>query len=441
MVNGQDWTRAQQSVIGSALIDGRCAPLLLSELRPEDLSGNFRTMFEAIRTLQLAGQPVDPVTVLERIGPAYRDEIVRIVDETPTAANVTAYIRICKEQSRLTRLASLGSEMASASSLDEAREILQTAQTAAVEQSATVIDMTAALSDFYERHQQGEHRYISVGLPELDERLTVDLGSVLVLGGYPSDGKTALMLQWCWHIAETLPVGIFSFETSAQVLTDRLMTQAVPDISFTKVKRGTLDADAWKRITAESVHITRRKLQIVEAAGMTAADVLGVTLSRGFKVIALDYVQLIAPSTVRKGGTRQEELAEISKSLALMARRHKLLVIELSQLTRPQKKKDGTTPAPTLSSLRESGQLEQDADVVALLYRTGSGEDAARQLYVAKNKEGRLGRMGLRFNGDRQRFSYIAPPTIPPELQAAARNRKKDKQDGGEQIAIEEAEN
>ena len=436
MVNGQDWTRAQQSVIGSALIDGRCAPLLLSELRPEDLSGSFRTMFEAIRALQLRGQPVDPVTVLERIGPAYRDEIVRIVDETPTAANVTAYIRICKEQSRLTRLASLGTELSGATTLDEAREILQTAQTAAVEQSVAVTDMTAALSDFFERHQQGEHRYISVGLPELDERLTVDLGSVLVLGGYPSDGKTALMLQWCWHIAETLPVGIFSFETSAQVLTDRLMTQAVPDISFTKVKRGTLDADAWKRITAESVHITQRKLQIVEAAGMTAADVLGVTLSRGFKVIALDYVQLIAPGTVRKGGTRQEELAEISKSLALMARRHKLLVIELSQLTRPQKKKDGTTPAPTLSSLRESGQLEQDADVVALLYRTGSGENAARQLYVAKNKEGRLGRMGLHFDGERQRFSYIAPPTIPPELQAAQRNRKKEKQDGGEQTAL-----
>ena len=436
MVNGQDWTLSQQSVIGSALIDGRCAPLLLSELRPEDLSGSFRTMFEAIRALQLRGQPVDPVTVLERIGPAYRDEIVRIVDETPTAANVTAYIRICKEQSRLTRLASLGTELSGATTLDEAREILQTAQTAAVEQSVAVTDMTAALSDFFERHQQGEHRYISVGLPELDERLTVDLGSVLVLGGYPSDGKTALMLQWCWHIAETLPVGIFSFETSAQVLTDRLMTQAVPDISFTKVKRGTLDADAWKRITAESVHITQRKLQIVEAAGMTAADVLGVTLSRGFKVIALDYVQLIAPGTVRKGGTRQEELAEISKSLALMARRHKLLVIELSQLTRPQKKKDGTTPAPTLSSLRESGQLEQDADVVALLYRTGSGENAARQLYVAKNKEGRLGRMGLHFDGERQRFSYIAPPTIPPELQAAQRNRKKEKQDGGEQTAL-----
>ena len=436
MVNGKDWSNAQASVIGSALIDGSCAPLLMSELRPEDLSGDYRTMFEAIVDLKLRGQPVDPVTVLDKVGPAYRDEIIRLINETPTAANVAAYVRICKEQSRLTRLASLGSELSAAASLDEAREILQTAQAAAVEQNAAVTDMTAALADFYGRHET-EHRYIGVGIPELDERLTVDLGSVLVLGGYPSDGKTALMLQWCWHIAETLPVGIFSFETSTATLMDRLVTQAVPKLSFTAVKRGTLDAKDWKRITAESTHISKRNVQIVEAAGMTAADVLGVTLARGFKVIAVDYVQLIAPGTVRKGGTRQEELAEISKALALMARRHKLLVIELSQLVRPQKKKDGTTPAPTLSSLRESGQLEQDADVVALLYRTGDGENAARQLYVAKNKEGRLGRMGLRFDGDRQRFSYIKPPEIPRELLVEAEKRRR-RERGDDQITIEE---
>ena len=438
MVNGKDWTNAQASVIGSALIDGSCAPLLMSELRPEDLSGDYRTMFEAIVSLKLSGQPVDPVTVLNKVGPAYREEIIRLVTVTPTAANVSAYIRICKEQSRLTRLSSLGMELAGAATLDEAREILQTAQAAAVEQNVAVTEMPAALAAFYERHQNGEHKYVGVGIPALDERLTLDLGSVFVIGGYPSDGKTALMLQFCWHIAETYPVGVFSFETSAETLTDRIVTQAVPDLSFSDVKRGTLDRDAWRRITAESVHISKRDLQIVEAAGMTAADVLGVTLARGFKVIAVDYVQLIAPGTVRKGGTRQEELAEISKALALMARRHKLLVIELSQLVRPQKKKDGTTPAPTLSSLRESGQLEQDADVVALLYRTGDGENAARQLYVAKNKEGRLGRMGLRFDGDRQRFSYIKPPDIPPDLLREAEKRKKAKADGLDQIPIGE---
>lgn len=439
-MTGVGWETAQRSVIGSALIDGRCAPLLMSELRPEDLSGNYRTLFEAVVALKLAGQPVDPVTVLDKVGPAYREEIIRLMEETPTAANVDAYIRICKEQSRLTRLASLGTELAGAATLDDAREILQTAQSAAVEQKTTVTDMSAALADFYNRHQNGAHEYIGVGMKELDERLTVDLGDVLVLGGYPSDGKTALMLQWCWHIAQRHPVGIFSFETSADKLMDRIVTQAVPELRFEDVKRGTMDGEAWKRITAESVHITRQNLRIVEAAGMTVNDVLGVTLARGFKVIALDYVQLIAPGAARKAGTRQEELAEISKALAVMARRHKILVIELSQLTRPQKKKDGTTPAPTMASLRESGQLEQDADVVALLYRTGDGENAARQLFVAKNKEGRLGRMGLRFDGQRQRFSYIPLPTIPRELQAAAQNRKEAEKNGGEQTMIQEVQ-
>lgn len=439
MVKQDDWTNAQKSVIGSALIDGRCAPLLMSELRAEDLTGSYRTMFEAIVSLQICGQPVDPVTVLSKVGPAYKDEIVSLIDSTPTAANVRAYIDICREQSRLTRISAIGMELAGAATLSDARAMLQEAQAAAVEHSAAVVNMSEGLAAFFDRHQQGAHEYIGVGMKELDERLSVDLGDVLVLGGYPSDGKTALMLQWCWHIAQRLPVGIFSFETSADKLMDRVVTQAVPELQFAAVKRGTMGAADWKRITAESVHITQRKLQIVEAAGMTAADVLGVTLSKGFRVIALDYVQLIAAGSARKGGTRQEELAEISKALALMARRHKLLVIELSQLVRPQRGKDGKTPAPTLSSLRESGQLEQDADVVALLYRTGNSENAARQLYVAKNKEGRLGRMGLRFDGERQRFSYIPPPDFPSEPIAAEKKRREAKKEGGQQMQIGEA--
>ena len=171
---------------------------------------------------------------------------------------------------------------------------------------------------------------------------------------------------------------------------------------------------------------------------MSAEDVLGVTLARGFKVIALDYVQLIRPGAVRKGGTRAEEVAEVSKALALMARRHKLLVIELSQLSRPAKNAKGKTPPPTMASLRESGQLEQDADVVALLYRTGEAEDARRELYVAKNKEGRTGRMELAFNGEAQRFVYVARgEETPRELMAAAQKRKAAKY-GGEQMNIEE---
>ena len=440
MVNTDDWTHAQRSVIGSALIDEGCVGLIMSELRREDLTGEYQTLYDAIVDIKLRGQPVDPVVLLDKVGPAYEKMITDAMYETPTAVNVAAYIRICKEQSRLSKLAALGVELSGALSLDDARRILQEAQGAAVERSAEVTDMQAALAGFYERHQQAKSGGVTLGIKELDERVMLDFGDVFVLGGYPSDGKTALMLQWCWHLAQSFPVGIFSFETSAAKLMDRIVTQAVPKLSFTALKHGELEPDDWKRITAESVHITKRNLQIVEAAGMTAADILGVTLSRGFRVIALDYVQLIAPGTVRKGGTRQEELAEISKALALMARRHKLLVLELSQLVRPQKGKDGKIPAPTIASLRESGQLEQDADVIALLYRERETDRNFRQLYVAKYKDGELGRMTLRFEGDRQRFGYQKLPNIPRELEVEGRKRRDREREGPppEQTAMEE---
>lgn len=438
MVKQEDWTGAQASLIGSMLIDPACIGMVMSEIRPEDLTGSYRTMLEAIVDLRIHGQTVDPVTVLDRIGPAYRDEVIRLMRETLTAANVEAYIDVCKEQSRLAQLGAIGMELAGAISLEDAREALQRAQAVAVERaSAASVGMITALADFFDRHRKGETKYVSFGFDALDERLNVDLGDVVVLGGYPSDGKTALMLQWAWHIGRELPVGIFSFETSAAKLSDRLFTQAVSELRFTDVKRSNLTVQQWRALTGASLDIGKRRVELIEAAGMTAADVLGVTLSRGFKVIALDYVQLVAPGTVRRGGTRAEEVAEISKALALMARRHGILVIELSQLQRPPRGKNGKIPPPEMSNLRESGQLEQDADVVALLYRIGEAEDAQRELYVAKNKEGRRGRIGLRFDGERQRFSYVAKGSdVPRELELMARRRREAKREGGEQTEL-----
>jgi replicative DNA helicase len=440
MVNAQDWTGAQAAVIGSALIDPDCIPLILSSCAEADLSGEWRTLFAAIRDMTLRGQTVDPVTLLNATGEAYRETVRAAIERTPSSANAAEYAKVCKEQSRLARLGSMGLELSGATTLEAARETLQKMQAVSVEQEAArVVSMTDALTAFVDAHQKGEHEYVKLGFPALDERLAVDPGDVLVLGGYPSDGKTALMLQWCWKIAEELPVGIFSFETSAAKLTDRIVTQALPALRFTDVKRSKLGSADWKAVMAASVEITKRKVEIVEAAGMTAADILGVSLARGFRCIAIDYVQLVTPGTVRKGGTRAEEVAEISKTLALMARRHKLLVIELSQLSRPQKSPKGKTPAPTLSSLRESGQLEQDADVVALLYRISDAENARRELYIAKNKEGRTGKVELAFNGEAQRFSYVARgEDIPRELATAQRNRYERKKNGSEQMELPE---
>ena len=124
MVRPDDWTNAQGAVIGSALIDPACVPFLMSDCAPEDFSGEDRTLLDAIRDLAVRGQTVDPVTVLNAVGPAYRDTVKRLMDETPTAANVEAYIGVCKEQSRLSRLASLGTELTGAATLADARETL-----------------------------------------------------------------------------------------------------------------------------------------------------------------------------------------------------------------------------------------------------------------------------------------------------------------------------
>ena len=259
MVKADDWTGAQAAVIGSALIDPDCVPLLLSSCAEADLSGEWRTLFAAIRDLALRGQAVDPVTLLNAVGEGYRETVKTAIEQTPTSANAAAYVKVCKEQSRLARLGSLGMEIAGAATLEAARETLQKMQAVSVEQEAArVVNMTDALTAFFDAHQKGAHEYIKLGFPALDERLAVDPGDVLVLGGYPSDGKTALMLQWARNIAQELPVGIFSFETSAAKLTDRLVTQAVPTLSFTDVKRSKLAPADWKAIMAESVDFTRR---------------------------------------------------------------------------------------------------------------------------------------------------------------------------------------
>lgn len=436
MVKREDWSYAQTSVIGSALIDPACVPLILAGCNPEDMSGQYRTIFNAIRDLKLRGQPVDVVTVLGVLGPEYREELVRCMQQTPTAANVSAYIAVCREQSCLARIQSLSLELSSAPTLAEARSVIERMNAASAERNSSVaIDMSTALAHFFEEKQKGPKKYISFGLEKMDDKLTVDKGDVLVLGGHASDGKSAMMLQWATHISKTMRVGIFSYETLEPKLMDRVVTHAVPGIRFSDVKRSELDADAWKRITKTAPEIEARKLEFIEASGMTVDDILAMTLCRGYEAIFIDYVQLVEPSSTRRGGTRAEELAEISKSLALMARRHKVLVVELSQLSRAQKDKNGKALAPTMSDLRESGQLEQDADVITFLYRIEPDKkDSLRNLYVAKNKEGELGQCLLKLDGQRQTFSEATKEDkkteYPRELIAAERSRRERERNG-----------
>lgn len=402
----QNWLDSQAGVLGSVLISPELAPKVAAETAETDYSGEFLAVYRAITALLAEGTPVDVMTVGAKLGDTATPLLLGLMDRTPTAAHIDAYIEAVKTNSRLTRIQELAEDLQAVKTMDEARSLLEQAQDTTVEHSAKrVFDMSTMLAQFYADHQERKREYISWGIGAMDDRIYADRGDVVVIGGYPSDGKSALMLQLAYHMSTQHHVGIFSFETSAAKLTDRLVAHAM-QMPFAKIKTGALQMTDWQAISSKADAYTGHNLEIVEAAGMTVGDILGVTLAHRFDVIFIDYVQLISTAGSRRSGTRNEELAEISKALAVMARRHSVMVVELSQLRRPESGSKGGGPKhPTMSSLRESGQLEQDADVIMLLYRTEpEAENSARNLFVAKNKEGRLGQIELQFNGGTQTF-------------------------------------
>lgn len=420
------WLDAQVGVLGSVLIEPTLAPKVMAATSEHDYSGEYRTVFNAIAELVKEAAPVDAITVRNKLGTAYGELLMQIMKLTPTAVNIDAYIQACKEQSRLSALQGLALKLSSAVTLDEAREILSAAQDVAVEHNhKRVFSMMDALAAFYDNHKGEKKEYVNWGLSAIDDNLSTEPGDVVVIAGRPSDGKSAIMLQFAYHMAEKYKVGVFSFETSQSKLTDRAVSH-VSKVSFKSIKRHDLRLEEWQRINSSANAITQRRLEIVEASGMTVNDILGISLARQYDIIFVDYIQLVTPTRYRVG-TRNDELAEISKALAVMARQHGIMVVELSQLKRPQKTRSGDYMTPTLADLRESGQLEQDADVVMMLYRTNPDEsNSPRNLYVAKNKEGTLGNIQLQFDGKTQTFYR---PTFAEIDRLAAKSKREARQD------------
>lgn len=399
------WLDAQVGVLGSVLIEPSLAPRVIAETSATDYAGQYRSVFEAISGLVREAVPVDAMTVRDRLGTQYSELLLEIMKVTPTAANVDCYIKLCKEQARLSALQVLAVQLGSAVTLDDARQLLSKAQDIAVEHNnKRIFTMMEAMESFYSTHQGKKKEYIDWGISAVNDNLYAEPGDVIVLAGRPSDGKSALMLQFAYLMAEKHKVGIFSFETRQGKLTDRTVSH-VTKVKFKAIKQNDMRLPDWQNITSHAPAITSKNLEFIEASGMTTNDILGITLARRYDVIFIDYLQLISPVRYRSG-TRNDELSEISKALAVMARQHGVMVVELSQLKRPQKTKSGDYLPPTLTDLRESGQIEQDADAVMFLYRTEPDQaQSPRRLFIAKNKEGTLGKITLDFDGSTQTFS------------------------------------
>lgn len=394
---------AQVGVLGSMLIDGaHTAGLVMQGVQAEDFTGPNRAVFDACRKLFQAGKPIDAVTVGHLLGPEYQKLLLDLMDLTPTAANVREYITLTVEQSKLAKLKDLGASLVGCVDAAEAQGLLaQANRIAGGRPSVRVVSMEQGLLDFYER-QRTKAVHIPWGLPKVDGAMMSEFGDFIILGGEPSTGKTALSLQLAWTQAENYRVGYFSLETKPEKMIDRAVA-AVTGVDFGKIKRHQMDQEDWEACEAKSSGMVGRKLEIIQAGGLSVLDIQAMTAAGRYEIIYIDYIQLVAPEDRRRSDF--EQVTQISKDLHTLAQTTGVTVIALSQLTRP-KVTGNKVAAPGMHSLRQSGQLEQDADGVLLMYLENPNDPSSRRrLQIAKNKEGEAGGgVWLVFDGAHQRF-------------------------------------
>lgn len=411
---------AQRGAIGSLLIDAPAvAGIIFHKTREDDYTGPLRSVYQVCRDMYLEGKPIDAMTVRHRMGPEYTQFLYELMQNTPTAANAEIYADLTVERSKMSKLAELGFPVCV--NFDEAKELLSKANRIMGDRpSVRVMTAEEGLHDFYDR-QSEPAKLIPWGLPKIDSTFRTEFGDFIVLGGYPSAGKTAFSLQLAWEQAKDLRVGYFSLETKPEKIIDRTVA-AVCGVDFGRIKSHSLTQEDWSECAIKSTAFTKRKLEIIQAGGMSVVDIQSLALSGRYEIIYIDYLQLIAPQDRRRSDV--EQVTQISKDLHTMAQTTGITVCALSQLSRPPKSGD-QEKSPGLHSLRQSGQIEQDADGVMLLYKDEpKNPRSLRVLKIAKNKEGEAGGITyLAFDGAHQRFkeSLTQPnnpkPKTEPEYQ------------------------
>lgn len=410
---------AEQGVLGSMLIDGEAIGPMLAAVRPEDFQRpENRNIFQAFRELYGQGKACDPILVNEYMGGSYRQYLADLMELTPTAANAEEYARVLRESSRLWRLRTIGDKLAQAEDLESCRKLADQAGLLLCDRSEVrKTDMKQGLKEFFLRHGGGQQKeFIRWGISWLDERLHIGGGDMVVIGGQASSGKTAFALQLAFHIARQKRVGFFSYETGNEKLIDRTVACQTL-VSYEKVMTDKLEREDIQQIYEMRRELEEPDMEYLETNGWTVSDIGAYAMARRYDVIVVDYLQKIAVTSQGRYLGDYERVSRVSSDLQQLGRQTGRIIIALSQLSRPGK--DGL--GPTMASLRSSGQIEQDADVVLLLYRENEQDaESRRKLVIAKNKDGRANEGTLlEFDGDNQRFRRSVSRT-PPE-----RMRKK----------------
>ena len=427
---------AEQAVLGAMLISKEAIAESAQILNPQDFYREaHRIVFEAMLDLSNRNQAVDNLTVIEQLNKTNQLEkvggiafVTALANTVPTAANVVFYAKIVKEKALMrhlintaTAIAAMGYEGA-----DDADSIMDKAEKMILEIASNrktgdftpinqiVIDTFSKIENLYE--SKGGLTGLSTGFKDLD-KLTAGLqpSDLILVAARPSMGKTAFTLNIASYVAlkENKPVAFFSLEMSKEQLMQRMLC-AEGLVESQRLRVGDLDEQDWQKLIAAADKFSKAPLYIDDTPGISIMELRSkarrLQQEKGLSLVLIDYLQLMQGRANKNGDNRQQEISEISRSLKSLARELNVPVIALAQLSRSVESRQ--IKKPMLSDLRESGSLEQDADIVMFLYREDyyNAETENKNItdvIVAKHRNGPVDTVQLFFHKEFTKFADL----------------------------------
>ncbi len=434
---------AEQSVLGGLMLDHRAWDKISDRLSAEDFyRSDHRLIFSSMLQLINQHKPVDVLTVVDALkirdqlkvigGEAYLYELLK---NTPTALNITAYAEIVTERAKLRQLAEVGRHMVDSALNSEGRdtkELLDEVErdVFAISEKNTrgegPVNIASLLAQATDRidhlyHSKETLTGLSSGFVDFD-RLTAGFqaGDLVVVAGRPSMGKTIFAMNVAEEVAikAKVPVLVFSMEMPADSLVMRMLS-SLGSIDQHKLRTGQLKDEDWPRITSAIEVLSETQLYIDDTPALTPGELrsrarrLARECGGQLGLIAIDYVQLMGVSGFKEN--RTTEISEISRALKALAKELKIPIIMLSQLNRSLETR--SDKRPMMSDLRESGAIEQDADVIAFIYRDevyhpDSPDQGKAEIIIAKHRNGPIGKVMLTFRGQYTRFDNFSNHTV-----------------------------
>ncbi len=428
---------AEQSVLGGLLLENSAWDKIADLIRPEDFyRHDHRLIYQVISQLIEQGKPADIITAGERLQSMGELEnvgglpyLVALAQNTPSAANIRRYTEIVRERAILRKLIEIGSDIAesayqpagktAAELLDQAeKKVFDIAEAGARAQrgfmnlQSLLSSVVERIDELFNRENQSDVTGIPTGYTDLDQKTAgLQPGDLIIVAGRPSMGKTAFSLNIGEHVAidSGLPVAVFSMEMGGSQLVMRMLG-SVGRLDQQRLRSGRLLEDDWPRLTYALGKLNDAPMFIDETPALNALELRARSrrLHRQcgkLGLIIIDYLQLM--SSVTSGENRATEISEISRSLKALAKELNVPIIALSQLNRSLEQRPNKRPV--MSDLRESGAIEQDADVILFIYRDevynpDSPDKGTAEIIIGKQRNGPIGSTRLTFLAEHTRF-------------------------------------